>query len=86
VAEAEITPGRFVELGVHPWLVEAVQREMNDLQTLNLSCIADDARERGWKSFGTLKLAMSCSTKMVGGVLASAFQTGPRCWLPTFAP
>lgn len=44
VAEAEITPGRFVELRGRPWLVEAVQREMNGLQTLNLSCIADDAQ------------------------------------------
>jgi len=44
VAEAEITPGRFVELRGRPWLVEAVQREMNGHQTLNLSCIADDAQ------------------------------------------
>jgi ERCC4-related helicase len=44
VAEAEIIPGRFVELRGRPWLVEAVQREMNGLQTLNLSCIADDAQ------------------------------------------
>lgn len=44
VAEAEITLGRFVELRGRPWLVEAVQREMNGLQTLNLSCIADDAQ------------------------------------------
>lgn len=41
---ATIEPGSFVELRGRPWLVEEVQGELTDLQTLNLSCIADDAQ------------------------------------------
>jgi hypothetical protein len=41
---ATIEPGSFVELRGRPWLVEEVQGEANDLQTLNLSFISDDAR------------------------------------------
>jgi hypothetical protein len=41
---ATIEPGSFVELRGGPWLVEEVQGEANDLQTLNLSCISDDAQ------------------------------------------
>ncbi len=41
---ATIEPGSFVELRGRPWLVEEVQGEVNDLQTLNLSCISDDAQ------------------------------------------
>ena len=44
VAGATIEPGSFVELRGRPWLVEEVQGEANDLQTLNLSCISDDAQ------------------------------------------
>jgi ERCC4-related helicase len=42
--KATIEPGSFVELRGRPWLVEEVQGELTDLQTLNLSCIADDAQ------------------------------------------
>ena len=41
---ATIEPGSFVELRGRPWLVEEIQGEANDLQTLNLSCISDDAQ------------------------------------------
>lgn len=34
----------FVEVRGRPWLVEDIQGESTDLQTLNLSCIADDAQ------------------------------------------
>jgi hypothetical protein len=44
--DATIEPGSFVELRGRPWLVEEVQGEANDLQTLNLSCISDDAQPR----------------------------------------
>jgi hypothetical protein len=42
--DATIEPGGFVELRGRPWLVEAVQGEASDLQTLSLSCISDDAQ------------------------------------------
>lgn len=42
--KSAIEPGSFVELRGRPWLVEDVLGEANDLQTLNLSCIADDAQ------------------------------------------
>lgn len=42
--DLSIHQGSFVELRGRPWLVEAVHGEANDLQTLNLSCIADDAQ------------------------------------------
>jgi hypothetical protein len=41
---ATIEEGSFVELRGRPWLVEEVRGEANDLQTLNLSCISDDAQ------------------------------------------
>jgi hypothetical protein len=41
---ATTEPGSFVELRDRPWLVEEIQGEANDLQTLNLSCISDDAQ------------------------------------------
>src|SRR5580692_11426350 len=39
-----IKQGSFVELRGRPWLVEEVRGEAGDLQTLNLSCISDDAQ------------------------------------------
>jgi SNF2 family DNA or RNA helicase len=39
-----IEEGSFVELRGRPWLVEEVRGEANDLQSLNLSCISDDAQ------------------------------------------
>src|SRR5271169_3972842 len=39
-----IEQGSFVELRGRPWLVEALQGDGTDLQTLSLSCIADDAQ------------------------------------------
>jgi hypothetical protein len=39
-----IKEGSFVELRGRPWLVEALQGKADDLQTLSLSCIADDAQ------------------------------------------
>jgi len=42
--EATIEEGSFVELRGRPWLVEEVRGEANDLQSLNLSCISDDAQ------------------------------------------
>ncbi len=39
-----INPGSFVELRGRPWLVEDIRGEPTGLQTLNLSCIADDAQ------------------------------------------
>jgi hypothetical protein len=44
VAGATVEPGTCVELRGRPWLVEEIQGEVNDLQTLNLSCISDDAQ------------------------------------------
>lgn len=41
---ATIAPGSFVELRGRAWLVEDVQGEPKELQTLSLSCIADDAQ------------------------------------------
>jgi hypothetical protein len=41
---AEIAEGSFVALRGRPWLVEALRGEANDLQTLSLSCISDDAQ------------------------------------------
>ena len=40
----DIQPGSFVELRGRPWLVEELLGEPNDLQTLSLSCISDDAQ------------------------------------------
>jgi hypothetical protein len=37
----KIEPGSFVELRGRPWLVEGLQGNADDLQTLSLSCIAD---------------------------------------------
>ena len=39
-----IEQGSFVELRGRPWLVEALRGDELDLQTLSLSCIADDAQ------------------------------------------
>jgi ERCC4-related helicase len=39
-----IEQGSFVQLRGRPWLVEALQGDATDLQTLSLSCIADDAQ------------------------------------------
>jgi ERCC4-related helicase len=39
-----IEPGTFVEVRGRPWLVEALRGDPDDLQTLSLSCIADDAQ------------------------------------------
>jgi hypothetical protein len=39
-----IEPGTFVQVRGRPWLVEALQGVGTDLQTLSLSCIADDAQ------------------------------------------
>lgn len=39
-----IESGSFVELRGRPWLVEGIQGDKADLQTLTLSCIADDAQ------------------------------------------
>src|SRR5450759_2846368 len=39
-----IEEGSFVELRGRPWLVEEVRGEANDLQSLSLSCISDDAQ------------------------------------------
>jgi hypothetical protein len=41
---ATIEEGSFVELRGRPWLVEEVRGEANDLQSLNLLCISDDAQ------------------------------------------
>src|SRR6267378_2982412 len=41
---AEIEQGSFVQLRGRPWLVEALQGDGTDLQTISLSCIADDAQ------------------------------------------
>lgn len=43
-AGERIEPGSFVELRGRPWLVEEIRGEPNDLQTLSLSCISDDAQ------------------------------------------
>src|SRR6266446_6517526 len=42
--EELIEQGSFVQLRGRPWLVEALQGDGTDLQTLSLSCIADDAQ------------------------------------------
>src|SRR5271168_4298067 len=39
-----IEQGCFVQLRGRPWLVEALRGDGTDLQTLSLSCIADDAQ------------------------------------------
>ena len=39
-----IEQGSFVELRGRPWLVEALNDDGSDLQTLSLSCISDDAQ------------------------------------------
>jgi SNF2-related domain len=39
-----IEQGSFVQLRGRPWLVEALRGDATDLQTLTLSCIADDAQ------------------------------------------
>ena len=39
-----IEEGGFVELRGRPWLVEEVRGDANDLQSLSLSCISDDAQ------------------------------------------
>ncbi len=39
-----IEPGSFVEVRGRSWLVEAVEGEAGDIQTLTLSCISDDAQ------------------------------------------
>lgn len=40
----QIGRGSFVELRGRPWLVESVNGDAKDLQTLSLSCISDDAQ------------------------------------------
>src|ERR1700730_727918 len=39
-----IGQGSFVQLRGRPWLVEELRGDGTDLQTLSLSCIADDAQ------------------------------------------
>ena len=57
-AGTTINPGDFVELRGRPWLVEELRGEASDLQTLCLSCIADDAQgERLEVRFGMPKSA-----------------------------
>ena len=41
---ANIKEGSFVELRGRPWLVEGLRGNPDNLQTLSLSCIADDAQ------------------------------------------
>ena len=41
---ANIKEGSFVELRGRPWLVEELRGKADDLQTLSLSCITDDAQ------------------------------------------
>ncbi len=40
----KIERGSFVELRGRPWLVESVNGNSADLQTISLSCISDDAQ------------------------------------------
>ena len=42
--DERVGPGSFVQLRGRPWLVEALRGDGTDLQTLSLSCIADDAQ------------------------------------------
>jgi hypothetical protein len=42
--EETIGQGSFVQLRGRPWLVEALQGDGTDLETISLSCIADDAQ------------------------------------------
>src|SRR5258707_10025073 len=44
MAGSTLQVGSFVEVRGRPWLVEEVRGEANDLQSLNLSCISDDAQ------------------------------------------
>src|ERR1700730_3229395 len=39
-----IEQGSFVQLRGRPWVVEALRRDVTDMQTLSLSCISDDAQ------------------------------------------
>ncbi len=84
-ARATIEPGSFVELRGRPWLVEEVQGEADDLQTLNLSCISDDAQGERLEILWMPKSAPSCSMRMGGGMSAPAFLIKLKCWPPTFA-
>lgn len=43
-ADDTVEQGSFVEVRGRPWLVEAVKGDTNDLLTLSLSCISDDAQ------------------------------------------
>jgi SNF2 family DNA or RNA helicase len=43
-AAPTIEPGDFVEVRGRPWLVEELRGDSNDLRTLCLSCISDDAQ------------------------------------------
>jgi SNF2 family DNA or RNA helicase len=42
--DERVGQGSFVQLRGRPWLVEALRGDGTDLQTLSLSCIADDAQ------------------------------------------
>ena len=42
--DGRVGQGSFVQLRGRPWLVEALRGDGTDLQTLSLSCIADDAQ------------------------------------------
>src|ERR1700732_4020590 len=42
--DGRVGQGSFVQLRGRPWLVEALQGDGTDLQTISLSCIADDAQ------------------------------------------
>jgi hypothetical protein len=72
---AAIEPGSFVELRGRPWLVEEVQGEADDLQTLNLSCISDDAQgerleiHRAWAG----RLARRAGSLICQSRLAASF-------------
>jgi hypothetical protein len=85
VAGATIEPGSFVELRCRPWLVEEVQGEANDLQTLNLSCISDDAQGERLEILWDAEIGAVVLMRMDGGMSAPASLTGLRCWPPTFA-
>lgn len=53
---ATIEPGSFVELRGRPWLVENIKGDTNDRQTLNLSCISDDAQGERLEILWNLKI------------------------------
>jgi hypothetical protein len=77
-----VAPESFVELRGRPWLVEAILGEAKDIQTVVLSCIADDAQGEPLEVIWDAEIGPECWTRMGGVASAKGLPTAPRSSQP----